>query len=111
VHREFLELFGQQPIVPGGDLGQLVIGNPEGAGLLRSEVIEAQSRHLRSAQQAACEKPTVPDDNIALRVSQNWDIEIKGLDAVGNLPDLLLSVAPRVGGIGFQRVDLSVHNL
>jgi hypothetical protein len=53
----------------------------------------------------------VPDDNIALPVSQNWDIEIKGLDAVGNLPDLLLSVAPRVGGIGFQRVDSTVNNL
>jgi hypothetical protein len=111
VHREFLELFGQQPIVPGRDLGQPVIGNPEGSSLLRSEVIEAQRRHLGYAEQAACEKPTVPDDNIVLAIGQNWDIEIKGRDAVGNLPDLLLSMAPRVGGIGFQRVDPTVNDL
>jgi hypothetical protein len=57
-------------------------------------VIEAQRRHLRSAEKAACEKPTVPDDNIALAVSQNWDIEIKGLDAVGNLPESLMPLLP-----------------
>jgi hypothetical protein len=74
-------------------------------------VIEAQRRHLSYAEQAACEKPTVPGDNVALAVDQNWDVEIKGLDAVGNLPNLLLGMAPRVGGIGFQRVDATVHNL
>jgi len=73
-------------------------------------VIEAQRRHLSSAEQAACEKSTVSSDNVTLAVDQNWDIEIKGLDAVGNLPDLPLGVTPRVGGIGFQRVDSTVHN-
>jgi hypothetical protein len=111
VQREIPELLGQQAVLPGRDLGQPVIGNPKGAGLLRSEVIEAQRRHLSSAQQATCEIPTVPGDNIVRTVDQHRDVEIKCVDTVSNLPDLLLGVAPRVCGIWFQRVDSTVHNL
>jgi hypothetical protein len=50
-------------------------------------------------------------DNLAVAIDQDWDIKAEGLDAVGNLPDLPLGMASRVGGIGFQRVDSTVHYL
>jgi len=51
--REVLELLGQQPIVPGGDLGQPVVRDHEGTDLRRGQVIEAQGRHLGHAELTA----------------------------------------------------------
>jgi len=86
VHREFLELLGQQPIVPGRDLGQPVIGPIlKARACSRSEVIEATAVGTSVfAEKAACGK-NLPCPTTILRspVSQNWDIEIKDLDAVG----------------------------
>ena len=109
--RELLELLGQQPVVPGGDFGQPVIGDHEGAGLRRGQVIEAQCRHLGHAELAAGEQPAMPGDHIAVAVDQDRDIEAEGLDAVGDLPDLLLGVAPRVCRVRFQLVDATVNDV
>ena len=109
--RELPELLGEQLIVPGGNLGQSIVGDHEGAGPGRRQVIEAQCRHLGYAEQAACEQSSVTGHNIAVAIDQDRDIKTEGLDAVGDLPDLPLGMASRVGGIGFQRVDSTVHNL
>ena len=44
--REVLELLSEQPVIPGGDFGEPVVGDHEGACLLRGQVIKAQRRHL-----------------------------------------------------------------
>ena len=111
MQREILELLRQQTVVPSRDLGQPVISNPEGAGLLRSEVIEAQRRHLSSAEQSTREIPTVTRDNVAVAINQDRHIEAKGLDAVGDLLDLSLAVTPRVAEIRFQLVAGTINDV
>jgi hypothetical protein len=41
----------------------------------------------------------VPGDNLAVVIDQDRDIKAEGLDALGDLPDLLLAVTPRVSRI------------
>jgi hypothetical protein len=55
---KLFELLGQQAVVPRRDLGQSVVGNSEGSGLRRGEVIEAQRRRLGNLEEVACEPPT-----------------------------------------------------
>ena len=47
---------------------------------------------------------------VEIGIDQHWHIEAEGLDAVGDLPDLLLAVAPRVGRVRFQLVDRPVDD-
>ena len=86
------------------------VSDHKGASLGRRQVIEAQCRHLGYSEQGACEQPPVPGHNLVLAIDQDRNIKVEGLDAVGDLPNLPLGVTPRIGGIGFQRVDSTVHN-
>jgi hypothetical protein len=52
----------------------------------------------------------MPPNNLAVAIDQNRDIETEGLDTVGDLPDLLLAVAPRVRWIRFELVDCPEDN-
>jgi hypothetical protein len=106
--REVLELLGQQPVVPGGDLGQPVVGDRKGASLGRGQVIETERRYLAAAELAASEQPAVTGDHVELGIDEHRDVKAEGLDAVGDLPDLLLAVEPRVRGVGFELVDRPV---
>jgi hypothetical protein len=45
---------------------------------------------------------TVPADDVELGIDQHRNIEAEGLDAVRDLPDLLLTVNPRISGIRFE---------
>ena len=90
--REVLELLGQKPIVPRGDLGQPVVGDHERAGLGRAQVFEAQRRHLDPAEFAGGQEPAMPANHVAMAVNQDRDIKTENLDALGNLPDLLFAV-------------------
>src|SRR6266404_8743470 len=49
-------------------------------------------------------------DHVEVSIDQDWHIEAEGLDALGNLPDLLLAVQPRVRRIGFKLFDRSVND-
>ena len=108
--REVLELLRQQLVVPGGDLGQPVVGDHEGAGLRGGQVIEAEGRHLGNAELAAGEQPAVPGDHVAVAIDQDRHVEAESLDAVGDLPDLLLAVPARVGRIRLQIFDPTINN-
>ena len=108
--RKILELLREQPVIPDGDFGEPVIGDPEGAGLFRAEVIEAQRRHLSHIELAAGGEATVAADYVVVAIDQDRDIEAEGLDAVGDLSDLLFAVAPRVRRIRFQLSDAAVGN-
>jgi hypothetical protein len=71
-------------------------------------VIEAQRRHLGNTEFAAGEQPPVPRNHIVIAIDQDRDIESEGPDAVGDLPDLPLAVAPWVGGVWFQLLDRAI---
>ena len=58
-----------------------------------------------------CVTPTVPGDDVAVAIDQDRDIEAKGLDAFGNLPDLPLGVAAWIGGVRLQIFDAAINNV
>ena len=62
-------------------------------------MIEAQGRYLGHAAQLGGEQPAMAGDDVAVAIRQDRDIEAERINAVEDLPDLLLAVAPRVGGI------------
>src|SRR5215469_12841288 len=64
--REVLELFGEQPVVPGRELAQPVVTNPKSPLLGRGQVIEAQGRHLGHSEFAGGQEATLPGDDIAV---------------------------------------------
>ena len=53
----------------------------------------------------------MPCDHVAIAIDQDRDIEAKGLDAFGNLPDLLFAVASRVGRVGSEPVQRAIDDL
>jgi hypothetical protein len=67
-------------------------------------MIEAQGRHFFDAEKKAGVIPTVPGDDVAVTVDQDWDVKTEELDAVGNLPDLLFRMAPRIK-LGFALIS------
>jgi len=72
-------------------------------------MVEAQCRHLGNAERAAGGQPTVAGDHVTVAIDQDRGNEAECPDAFGNLPDLLLGVAPRVCGVRFQ-LDYSAIN-
>jgi hypothetical protein len=86
----------EQPVVPDRDLGEPVVGDPIGAGLLGWEVSEAQRRDLAPAELTTRAEPAVPGDHVVVAIDQDRDVEVESLDAIGDLPDLLLGVLTRV---------------
>src|ERR1700730_2313483 len=75
------------------------------------QVIEAQGRHLGHAELAAGAQTAMPTNHVEVSIDQDRYIEAEGLDAIGDLPDLLLAVQPRVRRIGFELLDRSVDEL
>jgi hypothetical protein len=73
-------------------------------------VIETEGRHLTPAELASGQQPAVAGDELIVAIDQDWDIEAEGLDAAGDLPDLLLAVQPRVGGVRFELAYQAIDN-
>src|SRR6516162_9516106 len=74
-------------------------------------MLETQGRHLGHAEFATCQKPAMPSDHVVVAIDEDRHIEAKGLDAVGDLPDLLLAVLPGIGWIRLQLADRSINDL
>src|SRR5262249_4294860 len=108
--RKVLQLLGQQPVVPGRDLGQPVIGDHEGADLRWRQIIKANNRKLGHPERRRRLDTTMPGDYVELGIDQHRHIETKGLDALDDLPDLRPAVTPWVRGVRFQSVDWLVCN-
>jgi hypothetical protein len=66
------------------------------------EMIEAKCGRLGNANFATGEVPAVTHDYVTVAIDQDWDIEAESLDAVGNLPDLPLTVPAWVVWIRFE---------
>jgi hypothetical protein len=94
--------FGEQPVVPDGDFGQAIVGDHEGPLLGLREMIEANGWSLAPAQPPGGQQPSVAGDHVPIGVDQNRDIEPEGLDAVGDLADLLGAV---LAGVARGRVS------
>jgi hypothetical protein len=47
---------------------------------------------------------------VAVAIDQDRHIEAEGLDAFGNLPDLLSGVTPWVGGVRFELLNPAISD-
>jgi hypothetical protein len=81
--RKVLELLREQPVIPGGNLGEPVVGDHESAGLRPGEVIQTQRRHLGKAKRAAGRQPTMSGNRIELSIDQNRNIKAECRNAAG----------------------------
>jgi len=77
----------------------------------RRQVIEAQGRHFGHAELVGGQQASFPGDHIAVAIDQDRHNKAKGLDAFGDLPDLLFAVAPRVCRVPFELVERAVDDL
>jgi hypothetical protein len=73
-------------------------------------VIEAQRRHLGNANIATGQRSAMASNYVVVAIDQDGDDKAEGLEAFANLPDLLLGMAPRVGGIRFQFVNSTIYD-
>ena len=85
---EHLQVLGQQRLVPGGGLGEPVVGDGEGAGLFRGQVLQADHRDLLPSQLAAGQYPPMASQDLAAGIDQHRYIEGEGFDAARDLADL-----------------------
>ena len=74
-------------------------------------MIEGESWHRGPAELAAGEQPAMPANHLVVAIGQDRNVEPEGLDAVGDLPDLLFAVEPRVRGIQLQFFDRPVDHV
>jgi hypothetical protein len=65
-------------------------------------------RDLGKAEVLGCEDSSVSRDDFEIAIDQDRDVEAEALDALCDLPDLLLAVDPRVLRIGFELVDRNI---
>src|SRR5260370_39033928 len=66
---------------------------------------EAERRRVGNAELAAGEQPAMSGDHLAVAINQDRDNEAKDLDAVSDLPDLLLAVQAGHGWIRLHVVN------
>ena len=71
-------------------------------------MIDAHRRHLGHAERAGSQDPAVTGNYLATAINQDRDVETESLDALGELPDLLLAMPARVRRIERELVDRPV---
>ena len=71
-------------------------------------MIEAEGRNLAPAELAGGNQPAMAGDDLVAAIDQDRNIKTEGFDAGGDLPDLLLAVAPWVGCVGLKLVDAAI---
>lgn len=87
---------GKHRVVPGRLGGDAVVGDGEEMGVGRIE-IEVADRHAVEAELLRSLPPRVPsDDSAVLATREDRRAEPEALDALGDLPDRLAVVLPRV---------------
>jgi hypothetical protein len=102
---EFAQLLAEQPVVPGADFGQSIIGDGKRLGLLGAQMLEADRRNLSKPQLPRRHQAAMPGDHPQLGVDQDWNVEAKGFYTSGDLPDLPLAVFFWIARIGFEPID------
>ena len=104
-----LQLDRQHLLIPAGIERQLVVGQHIGPPLRRIEMGQAQRRHAVHAEQLGGLDPAMAGDDLAVVADQHRIGEAEPLDAVGDLPNLLLGMGAGIAGVGPQPCD--THSL
>jgi ParB-like nuclease domain len=109
--REFLELLGEQPLVPLGIFGQPVVRDHEGLGLRVAQIVETDGRDFAPPQQLTGHQTAMAGDYFEIGVDQHRHIETEALYAARNLADLTRAMRARVVGVEFERGNRSIDEL
>jgi hypothetical protein len=86
-------------IVPARAVGQLVVGQHVGFGLLLAQVLEADHRHLGEPQQLPRFQSAVPRYHPVPIVDQNGRVKAERFNAVRDRADLLQGMLSRIAWI------------
>jgi len=73
-------------------------------------MIEPNRWDLGKAEVLGCEDSSMSRDHVQIGTDQNRDVEAEGLDAPGDLPDLLLAVDAAVARVWFELVDRNISD-
>jgi hypothetical protein len=104
-------LLAEHPLIPGGVLGQTVVGDEEGHALRLGEMTEPNSGYGVLPQLARGQESPVACDDLLLVIDQERDVEAKRLDALSDLANLFVVMNPGVSRIGFKGCSTEVDNL
>ena len=105
-----LELDRQDLPIPPGVLGKFVVGQDIGPALGGAQVRQTKSGHLGAAQELGGLDPPVAGYDLVLVRDQDWVREAEPLDALGDLPQLLLRVSAGIAGVGPERGEFNRLN-
>ena len=93
---QFAEIERQKLEVPPGIQRELVVGQQIGLALGLTEIRNAQRRHFRKPQKFGCRDPAMTSQNRSGLIDQDRVGEPEPFDRVGDLPDLLFRMGPRI---------------
>lgn len=114
LHIEFeidkgLQFRREQLAIPAGVQDELVVGEDVSPALRRIEVGEANRRDALQAYELGCLDPAMSGDDLVIIADQHRIGEAELLDAVGDLPELLLRVGAGVSRVRSQACDRHIH--
>ena len=95
----------KETVVPGGKLGQAIICNGVGGGLLGGEVLRPDHRDLLASQVLHGQHAPVTSQNAVVAIDQDRVVEPEALNTPGDLPNLPSPVYPRISGVRLQIVE------
>ncbi len=98
------DLLGQQVVVPAGELGGLVVGQPVGADLVGGQILGDVDRDLVDPQPNGGKVPGMTGDDDVVLVDDDGLAEAKLLDRLGDGIDRGIGV-PGVAIVGNDRFD------
>ncbi len=105
VGRQLLQLAGEQRLVPGAELGQLVVGQTVGLPLLLGQVVEHDHRRLGQPELRGRQDAAVPGDHLAVARHQHRHRPAELRHRAGDLRDLVRPVRLGVPRIGLQALE------
>ena len=108
--RQHTQVLAQEFVVPGADLRQAVVGDHQGPDLHIVEIGHPHRRDTGHAQQPARLHACVAADQPGVPVHHHGDPEAEGLDAPGDVADLLLCMEPGIARVGDDGVYLDLLN-
>ena len=91
-----LQHLAQQTVIPACRLGKPVVRDIEGSCLCRCQMLQADDRHVTSAEPLQRLDPAMAGKHLVIPVHQDRNVEPKTLDTAGDLPDLPGVVLPRI---------------
>src|SRR5262249_516530 len=90
------QLLGQELAVPGRVLRQAIVGDCKSASLRGVKMFDRDDRNFGPSQFLRRKTPAMAGDHGSFGIDQHRHIEAETCNAIGDLPNLLAAMQPRV---------------